>query len=156
MSTFSDRKLNTQKGFTLIELMIVVIIIGILGAIAIQQYTNYTSRTRAVAAAAELASVKLTVNECIVFTGRIAGCNAGTNSIPTVAAFTVTDNVLALTSITNGVITATTGAKDVTGTALTYINTPTTSNTIDNIIWTNIGTVCNINRGFKSGTGDCP
>ncbi|WP_101926199.1 MULTISPECIES: pilin [Luteimonas] len=57
--------MKVQKGFTLIELMIVIAILGILVAIALPAYQDYTVRARVSEAVAQTAPAKLAVAETV-------------------------------------------------------------------------------------------
>ena len=60
-----------QKGFTLIELMIVVAIIGILAAIAIPAYQDYTIRSKVSEALVAAAPAKTAVSEYYISQGNM-------------------------------------------------------------------------------------
>jgi type IV pilus assembly protein PilE len=81
MNTFKAEIIKaTQKGFTLVELMIVVAIIGILAAIAVPSYQEYIQRARAADATGVLADMRIKMEQCYQDNRSYALCGAQCNA----------------------------------------------------------------------------
>ena len=134
-------KMNTknQKGFTLIELMIVVAIIGILAAIALPAYQGYTQKAKFTEVTNATAAAKTAVEICAQTTGTVTGCTSESNGIP--KDVTAAAGVIGLSTL-NGVVKAT-AATDSDIKTSTYTLTPTFN--AGKVTWAaacNPGTLC--------------
>lgn len=74
---------RAQRGFTLIELMIVIAIIGILAAIALPSYQNYTRRATYSEVLLATSPYKTAIEDCYNTTGDLKLCAPGIGGVPT-------------------------------------------------------------------------
>jgi type IV pilus assembly protein PilA len=113
-----------QKGFTLIELMIVVAIVGILAAVALPAYQGYIKRGTYVEVLAQVNPVKTAISECFANENDLAKCDTYAKIGITSPVATTAFNGAAITA-TTAVITVTPKAVKGLATTQTCVLTPT-------------------------------
>ena len=119
-----------QKGFTLIELMIVVAIIGILAAIALPAYQDYTIRAKVSELVLAASAFRTSVTEKAQTDNALASAGAGL----TVTVF----GKIASGSVSDGGVIVLAGSAATVGTDVTLTLTPSLSG--NTVVWSCTGT----------------
>jgi prepilin-type N-terminal cleavage/methylation domain-containing protein len=133
------KKIITTKGFSLIELMVVLTILGILTAIAVPTYHNYIKRARYAEIIQALAPYKMGVSLCYQNNDDLKNCSSGDGDIPPDISDANNEKLPLIKSITvsKGVIKATPKTTQGFTSKDTYQLTPTI--TEQTLVWSSSG-----------------